>query len=608
MGLLEIAGVVIEILAALWSVIFGQKTLRDALKERRARRQREDHRRVHSRGKANSTGPPDSGHPMSTVPQRRSGASAGMAHLDELVQDVKNLVSSARYEDAVSAARRHRDAMVAIGDRENPAFHLALCELDVWYGHAQIYVGDTDEAIGRLTRVIVDLDDQRDLYRNLPFGTRRWNQILGRAHNHIGYACWMDQGNYEMALKEFSVAISYFLAEKQLEEELATAYDNMGRVYAQLGYRTRAELLIEHGRQIRQMLQNDYRYALSLNSKAIADLAFGQLYRALVISEEALGIFKQQGERGIRGLGLALLTRGRAHRYLGAYWRYSHSPARFESHLRAAIGTLEEARRIFLSVKEDVRLFQAYNELGCAYRELVALSQGSDTESALQARHYLEESMRAAPREKYPALYVDACEDLARAYFILDRRGEANSYLRQAERAIPSDYKLGRNVQPQTVSPEECIEDYWQQLGKIHVLHGDIVFDGGQTPTRMRNMRQAIRHYVLASCYFGRFLERPLNPASIPEGTSLYPPSRPRLTSHRLFIEHLYGRLSLLQEEDLLRIRRETLPELETIYALKPAWLDLFQEVSDLLLYTKSDRVPRGRSGTPRSPRPDDQE
>jgi len=401
----------------------------------------------------------------------------------------------------------------------------------------------------------------------------------------------MDRGNYEAALREFSAAISYFLVEKRLAEELATAYDNMGRVYAQLGYRTRADLLIEHGRQIRQMIQNDYRYALSLNSKATADLAFGQPYRALVTSEEALGIFKQQGKPGIRGAGLALITQGRAQRYLGAYWRYCRNPARFEHHLREAIKTLEEARDIFLSVKEDIRVFQAYNELGCAYRELVALSQGSDTESALQARHYLEKSLEAAPREKYPALYVDACEDLARTYFILGKRKEAEGYLRQAERATPKDYKLGRNGQFCAVPPEECVEDYWQQLGKIHVLRGDMMFDKKRPCTSTPQMRQAIEHYVLAACYFGRFLERPLDPSSVSEDEHLYPPSQPRLTSHRLFIEHLYGHLSQLEAEDILRIGQELLPELERTYVLKPSWLGVFrQEVLELLEHTKATK------------------
>jgi len=588
---LEIIGAVAEILGVIWNVIFGQKSLRDALREWRAKRRQGKHSGLYDANKNYPATAPEGGYPASSDLGKRPSSGASITRFDDLVQEVKDLVTSARYEEAVSTANRHRETMVAIGDKHNPAFQLALGELDVWYAHAQIYVGDTDEAIERLKSVIADLGGRRRLYEVLPLGTRRWNQILGRTHNHIGYACWMDRGNYEAALKEFSVAIPYYLAEKQLEEELATTYDNMGRVYAQLGYQIRAELLIEHGRQIRELIRNDYRYALSLNSKAIADLAFGQPYRALVTSEEALGLFKQQEEQGVRGVGLALITKGRAQRYLGAYWRYSRKPARFEHHLRGATKTLEEAENIFLSVKEDIRLFQAYNELGCAYRELVALSQGGDTESALQAQYYLEKSLEAAPQDKYPALYVDACEDLARAYFILGRRGEADRYLKQTERAIPRDYKMMRNRQPCVASPEECVEDYWQQLGKIHMLRGDMIFDGKQPPASISQVRQAIEHYVLAACYFGRFLERPLDPSSVSEDEHLYPPSQPRLTSHRLFIEHLYGHLSQLEAEDILRIGQEILPELERTYALKPSWLGVFrQEVLELLEHTKTTK------------------
>jgi hypothetical protein len=102
-------------------------------------------------------------------------------------------------------------------------------------------------------------------------------------------------------------------------------------------------------------------------------------------------------------------------------------------------------------------------------------------------------------------------------------------------------------------------------------------------------MRRVLEQYVLASCCFGRFLDRPLNPASALESTHLYPPSEPRLASHRLFIEHLYSRLSLLDAEDISRLRKEILPELEQTYALKPSWLNVFQqEVLDLLVHTKT--------------------
>jgi hypothetical protein len=61
------------------------------------------------------------------------------------------------------------------------------------------------------------------------------------------------------------------------------------------------------------------------------------------------------------------------------------------------------------------------------------------------------------------------------------------------------------------------------------------------------------------------------------------------LASHRLFIEHLYSRLRLLDAEDISRLRKEILPELEQTYALKPAWLDVFQqEVLELLVHTKT--------------------
>jgi tetratricopeptide (TPR) repeat protein len=442
MELLEVIGVVAGVVATVWAVFFGSKTLRDVLK---GWREKQKQRRPSLEGDA---GPVISGGERDSIP---GPLHQFLPDFTELVEDVKNCVSSIRYEDAVSIAKRYREEMVAIGDENDPVFRLVLGELDVWYAHAQIYTGATDEAIERLQAVITTLEGQGRLYEksgeSILLGKRRWSQVLGRAHNHIGYAYWMDHGNYEAALKEFSVAISYLLAEEQLREELATAYDNMGRVYAQLGYQSRAELLIGHGLRIREVLQDSYRHALSLNSKAIMYLAFGQPYRALVTSEEALEIFRRQGDRGIRGVGLALLTKGRAQRCLGAYWRHSYQPSKFEKELRDSIKTLEEARGRFHVVKEDIRLFEAYNELGCAYRELLTLSQGSDTESAVLAKKYLEKSIEEAPREKYPALYVDACEDLARVHLILNEHKKASCLLREAVKAVPDHYKLRKGIQ-----------------------------------------------------------------------------------------------------------------------------------------------------------------
>jgi hypothetical protein len=97
-------------------------------------------------------------------------------------------------------------------------------------------------------------------------------------------------------------------------------------------------------------------------------------------------------------------------------------------------------------------------------------------------------------------------------------------------------------------------------------------------------LRRAIEYYALASCYFGRFLQRPLNPNPSPEEKQLYPSYRPQLANHWLFTEELYNRLRLFSIEQLHYIRTEILESLKEDYLLEPSWLGvLFQEPLDLL-------------------------
>jgi tetratricopeptide (TPR) repeat protein len=580
---LELAAVLAMIVAgigAIYAIFFGSRPLADVFREHWSRwKQR---KQPGARASARVEMTPKGENPAPSDAAKHSDISAGITYFDEIVHDVRQRVSSSKYEEAVRMARRQRERMLTIGDRNSPEFQLALGELDVWYAKALIYTGSTDEAMGLLERVIAGLDGAHQRFAALSSGVKRWNVVLGLAHNHIGYANWMDRGHYQLALREFTTATHHFLVGAH-QAELATALDNLGRVCAELGYRTRAELLLEHGKKIRDGLYDEYRYALSLNSSAIAHLAFGQPFRALVESEEALKIFRrQERDLGQRGSGLALITQGRAQRYLGAYQKYSHEKSRFKEYLRQAVTSLKEAEEIFQVVKEDIRLLQVYNELGCVYREQMALGQGREVEAAPQAERYLTQCIKGA--EKYPALYIDACEDLARTCFLLGERREAEKWLRQAEEAVPSAYKFARGSEPRTIAPPESVEVFWQELGKLYMLRGEILFDEKQIPTGVpekgfpQDIERAIECYALAACYFGRFLE------CLPE-----PLSRPQLANHRLFVEHLYDRLRLFTAEELQHIEANVLQPLQEAYHLKPAWRDvLYAEPLELLRQVRS--------------------
>jgi hypothetical protein len=62
------------------------------------------------------------------------------------------------------------------------------------------------------------------------------------------------------------------------------------------------------------------------------------------------------------------------------------------------------------------------------------------------------------------------------------------------------------------VPVEECIEAFWQQLGKIELLWGDVVWDegteDGSQPASREVLEETARHYLLSSIHFEHFSRR----------------------------------------------------------------------------------------------------
>jgi len=526
---------------------------------------------------------------------------SGVPTFDQVINKVKELVTSSRYPQAIRVAEQARQAATSMGQllELDPQLQLSFGELNVWYAHALMYTGATDDALSLLfNEVISPLKPLKSVYEDDQMGSRRWSLVLGRAHNHIGYAHWMERGHYEAALIELHRAIDYFRLGRH-DEELATSYDNLGRIYCQIGLRTRGQLLIRHGTLLRRELASrsgdDYRYALSLNSSAIAHLLAGQAYMALLESEEACRIFEQRiREKGERGYGLALITKGRTLRYMGANWRYGTGQATSFGHIQEAIRALEVAEKIFSErVDEDIRLLEAYCELGRAHRELAALwLRKGDNESmfreAQHASRYLTQVIEPPrTKSKYPVLFADACHDLGQVYFIIGDHAKAKHYLERALDAIPADYQMRESVGLQVLSIEECIEEYWQILAKIYRLMGEMIVNDQLNSPTLSN--ETIECFTLAAGYFGRFLERPLSPGNAWVYPSARDMSEVQLESHRLFVQQLHTMLMLLPEPSIAIIRNLVYDMIGGKYRISHSWLDrFFAEPFSLLLHNQS--------------------
>jgi tetratricopeptide (TPR) repeat protein len=498
---------------------------------------------------------------------KRHGLTGEFIDYDSAVRWVKRSRYTSKYEQAVKVAEEAK-AHLRPCPRDMSDFGLTRADLDVSHALALIYTGEIDRGVDMLREVIADLEGESEperlAYLGSPASFKVWrrNLVLGQAHNNLGYVCWMNLGHYHAALDEFLAALPYFLA-SGLEEEIANTYDNMGRVYALLGAKTRAELLIRNGLEIRRRLGREFRIALSLNSQAIVHWNFDDIHRARRVSEQALHIFEGLGAS--RGVGLARITLGRSLRRLGALWQTGiYSPEECHKFLDDAIISLQYADERFSEVVEPVRLVEIHNELGCAHRERAALLRSDDLES-LEAREEekkseqcLKEAVERAEGE-YPVLYVDSCEDLARTYFQRKDFSKVEEWLNRAAEAISSVYKIKEGSGVQEIPSEGCVEEFWWQMGKVEMLHGHMVYDresNSDGGISRQVLAQAMRHYALAAAYFERYSEWAVEM---------------RVTSERL-----YDNFRRCRRDDLQHLRAEVLPSVASAYHLDASRLQGF--------------------------------
>jgi len=376
---------------------------------------------------------------------------------------------------------------------------------------------------------------------------------------------------YALALEQFKNALPYFRA-SDLLEEYANTSDNMGRLYARLGEKSRAESLIEDGWEIRRRLHHNYRIGLSLVSNAIVKTAFGKPYSGRALSRQALKIFDElQAQRGI---GLACIALGSALRAIGALWATGIVDPEHEDCLVDAIEKLKRAEEIFRhQVEEPVRLIQIYNEMGCVYRERAAMARARESEtlapaSAQQAIEYLEQSIQMADEQNMPVMYADGCEDLAQTYFQQGEYEIALAQLDRAEQKIPPEYRFKPKVKLAPIPPDQCVEEFWQMLGKIELLRGHIAFEQKLSPEGKvvdpQAVRQAATHYAFAEAYFERFS---------PEASRLETTDR-----------QVHLRFRKCKIGDLEQIQKEVLPQLAKDYPdlASPRLREFFEDTTGI--------------------------
>ena len=498
-----------------------------------------------------------------------------LEHFNESVENVMDLVTKSQYREAHETAVQVREEIIRTMDRNRSDVRLLLGELDVWDAHVLQYLGKIQTSLQLLQRIKNDFSNVEQQYQD-KISHNRWCNVLGRAYNHTGYINWISLGHYETALRELKQAVR-ILSRGHLEKELATALDNLGRVYAQLGYQTRSKILNSHSFRLRSN-DND-RKALSSQSLAMSLINFGQPDQALLEIEKAFDLFDKASNKQ-RGKGLALIIKGQALRHLGAQ-EYPNPQIKKIEYLKGAIDVLNQAKDIFRNnVDEEIKLIQINHELGCAFRERAVLfRQDGDMDKALpaaeQSKNYLEAAMKSALGEdgeyKYRVHYVAACEEMAQLSTLMADDAETKKWIVNAQEAILPQYKYMPGTRPTPILPDECYEDFWLRLGNIELITAQMILMPQQKQlSKEASLQAAIEHYILAAGYVGRFSRRPL----AAENHRLYPHYSPHSLTHQRFIENWYDYIKDLGAEQLARVKDIILPEVTQKYELEPVWLD----------------------------------
>ena len=582
--LVTVIATIVGIVISLFVLFFGQKSISDLLKDMRGKNKKTENK------KSLSTDIP-------IQPILSEGETTRGIEQSKITKSFSDLVKTGQYKEAIEIAERERSELVASIHPENPDNELNIDDFDAWFARAQIYTGNSKEGLEKLNQLIERQEKQLDSDGKIDKPQR--NMLLGRAHNDKGYANWMDLGHYEIALQEFSQALRFYNAGHEKTDEIATTCDNLGRVYAQLGFRARAGYLINRGREIRLELDKNDRYALSLISSAILNMLNGNPHESVNLANEAYSLYEGLGDekKTYRGKGLSKITKGQALRQKGSLWRYARPSMRerFNQDLDNSLHELTDAQRIFEDIYEPIRICQIANEIGCVYREQIDLSE-KDQQMINKAKNNFNKSLEIA-KDKFPVLYVDGCEDLAQLYFKIGDTKNARDQLKKAEETIDRSskfYRFKKSNRMPDLENQNCIEDFWQQLGKVYSLRGNMLFDEIITSRNPnKRMNEVFEYYILAAGYFGRFMERPMRITTEKDTsltTHLFSSGRNSLLSQSTFMEQMYSRLQEQQinTEVVKKLLVQSIPKVKQDYGLSDIWVDeFFRDVTELLVQLK---------------------
>lgn len=470
-----------------------------------------------------------------------AGLPRDLVDRDAAARWVRRYLSRTEHTRAAEIGRRLLENDRPPFDSPEPLYRGAL---QTSYAEALIYTGVAPEVtLSLLGQAVTTLEGWQPASDDDP---RIWWQqrVLGRAYNNRGYIHWQ-AGRNGAAIREFRQAL-WLLRKADVLDEAADTLTNLGFVYGRWGYRTKADAMLLDAIEIRERLGLDFARGLSLNALGLSCVHAGTPLRGYQLCSKALDIFTQLNQP--RGIGLAHLAVGMAHRRRGEQWKAgTYSLAEASEFFREAIKHLEQAEQVFTHyVSEPFRLWELYSEWGSAYCDWAWLLQEQGPKAEAErvydlAAEHLKKGVEIAQHYGFTLQLADSYDDLSQVY--ADRGAPEQEYMSWLEKAlalVPNEYRLTRRGFRKLVDP---VEGWWLVWGKYHLGCGvramkqAVEHEVTTDQDKDRLLDQAAEHYALAVAYFQQ-----------------YSPEDRQLDET---LKSIYRRLKTLRADRLARLRRQ---------------------------------------------------
>ncbi|MEM7537943.1 MAG: ATP-binding protein [Chloroflexota bacterium] len=487
------------------------------------------------------------------------------AQQDTLIRWIKRLVILACYEQAIASINLilqhgpsdYQQLKVAVSFKPQditPAIQAQIAAIcseadDFFWGHLLAVYGEalsyTDMGLPTETMQTSihlleaqTLDPADDLY---------WlnGRILGRVYNTLGYL-QTRRGHYANAIESYHAALQHYSAVDVFDEK-ADTLNNLAYLLALLGDLDHAKAYVTEALSIRKDLDKQFPLALSYNTRGL----IYSLQQVLFSwdrndCEKALAIFCELNAS--RGQGLAYNALGYVLRKKAQLSKLGIcTPETALELYEEAVSFLQQAIKIFSpgtsatasggltaaeTVNEPIRLWEAYNELGCVYRDWDKLLHernqlGEANIKLIEATGFLEQALAVATKKSteenqsneenkgqhynLSLQAADTYDDLAEIAALQRDQAKFEAYLNHCETEIPSEYTLDQSDLTTETPPNG--NAYWEIKGKVHMQRGrwalnNLEQDMGNDYTHSlnrSNLQTTITHFVQAAEYFTRY-------------------------------------------------------------------------------------------------------